>query len=59
MSTLNRNASDISLMVEKVPLTHRSLLIGEERCAVSAIHVGHAYVVSIRPVQFPGSRRWC
>jgi hypothetical protein len=38
------------------PLTHWAFLIGEEDTAVAAVCVCHADVVSICPVQLPGTQ---
>lgn len=34
-------------------LTYWSLLIGKKRGLVAAVHVSHAYVIAISPVQLP------
>lgn len=38
-------------------LTHWPFLIGEKCGVVATIHVSHAYIVPISPVQLPGDRR--
>lgn len=36
--------------------THGALLAAEEQSAVAAVHVGHADVVTVSPVELSGKR---
>lgn len=38
-------------------LTHWPFLTGEKRGVVAPIHVSHAYIVTISPVQIPGDQK--
>lgn len=42
-------------LVERL-LTHWSFLTGEKYSVVATIHVSHAYIVTIGPVQLPGDQ---